>query len=135
MRRQRTGLQPLAAINMTNLIDVCMVLLITFMITAPMMRSGVDVALPKAESTKPQIEEGLTITLTAGGKIIVSNQTVSQSAFPKVVKGILAGNPDKPVYLKADKTVPYGLVVEVIGQLKELKVTNLGLVTEPKLGK
>lgn len=135
MRRQRFGLQPLATINMTNLIDVCMVLLITFMITAPMMRSGVDVALPRSESTKPQVEEGLTITLTSGGKIIVSNQTVSQSAFPKVVKGILAGNPNQPVYLKADKTVPYGLVVEVIGQLKELKVTNLGLVTEPKLGK
>jgi biopolymer transport protein ExbD len=112
-----------------------MVLLIVFMITAPMMRSGVDVALPKSESTKPQAEEGLTITLTSGGKIIVSNQTVSQSAFPKVVKGMLASNPNKPVYLKADKTVPYGLVVEVIGQLKELKVTNLGLVTEPKLGK
>ena len=135
MRRQRTGLQPLATINMTNLIDVCMVLLITFMITAPMMRSGVDVALPKSSSTKPQVEEGLTITLTAGGKIIVSNQTVSQSAFPKVISGLLAANPNQPVYLKADKTVPYGLVVEVIGQLKELKVTNLGLVTEPKLGK
>ena len=135
MRRQRSGLQPLATINMTNLIDVCMVLLITFMITAPMMRSGVDVALPKSSSTKPQVEEGLTITLTSGGKIIVSNQTVSQSAFPKVIKGLLAANPSQPVYLKADKTVPYGLVVEVIGQLKELKVTNLGLVTEPKLGK
>jgi biopolymer transport protein TolR len=132
MRRQRSGLQPLATINMTNLIDVCMVLLITFMITAPMMRSGVDVALPKSSSTKPQVEEGLTITLTAGGKIIVSNQTVSQSAFPKV---LLAVNPGQPVYLKADKTVPYGLVVEVIGQLKELKVTNLGLVTEPKMSK
>ncbi|MBI5804715.1 biopolymer transporter ExbD [candidate division TA06 bacterium] len=135
MRRPRTGLQPMAAINMTNLIDVCMVLLITFMITAPMMRSGVDVALPKSSSTKPQEEEGLTITLTSGGKIVVSNQTVSQSAFPKVISGLLAANPGQPVYLKADKTVPYGLVVEVIGQLKELKVTNLGLVTEPKLGK
>ncbi|MBI4727316.1 biopolymer transporter ExbD [candidate division TA06 bacterium] len=135
MRRQRSGLQPMAMINMTNLIDVCMVLLITFMITAPMMRSGMDVALPKSSSTKPQVEEGLTITLTSGGKIIVSNQTVSQSAFPKVIKGILATNPSQPVYLKADKTVPYGLVVEVIGQLKELKVTNLGLVTEPKMSK
>lgn len=135
MRRERYSLPPLAAINITNLIDVCMVLLIVFMITAPMMRSGVDVALPKSESTKPQAEEGLTITLTAAGKIVVSNQTVSKTAFSKVVKGMLAGNPNQPVYLKADKTVPYGLVVEVIGQLKELKVTNLGLVTEPKLGK
>lgn len=135
MRRERYSLPPMSVINITNLIDVCMVLLIVFMITAPMMRSGVDVALPKSESTRPQAEEGLTITLTSGGKIIVSNQTVSKTAFSKVVKGMLAGNPGQPVYLKADKTVPYGLVVEVIGQLKELKVTNLGLVTEPKLGK
>lgn len=135
MRRERYNLPPMSVINITNLIDVCMVLLIVFMITAPMMRSGVDVALPKSESTKPQAEEGLTITLTAAGKIVVSNQTVSKTAFSKVVKGMLAGNPNQPIYLKADKTVPYGLVVEVIGQLKELKVTNLGLVTEPKLGK
>jgi biopolymer transport protein ExbD len=135
MRRELHTLQPMAVINVTNLVDVCMTLLIIFMITAPMMRAGVDVNLPKSAATKPQDEEGLTVTLTAGGKIVIANQTVSQSAFPKVMGGMLAGNPGRPVYLKADKTVPYGLVVEVIGQLKELKVTNLGLVTEPRAGK
>lgn len=135
MRRERFHIPPLDSINITNLVDVCMALLIIFMITAPMMRSGVDVALPKADSSKPQIEEGLTIVLTSGSKILINDQPVSGKAFSQVVKGLLARNANRPVYLKADKSVPYGLVVEVIGQLKELKVNNLGLVTEPKASK
>ena len=133
--RDRSRIQPLAFINVTNLVDVCMTLLIIFMITAPMMRSGVDVALPKADSSKPQIEEGLTIVLTSGSKILINDQPVSAKAFSQVVKGLLARDAGRPVYLKADKSVSYGLVVEIIGQLKELKVTNLGLVTEPKASK
>jgi len=133
--RIRSHIQPMSFINVTNLVDVCMTLLIIFMITAPMMRSGVDVALPKADSSKPQIEEGLTIILTSGSKILINDQPVSQKAFSQVVKGLLAKNLNRPVYLKADKSVPYGLVVEIIGQLKDLKVNNLGLVTEPKAAK
>jgi biopolymer transport protein ExbD len=135
MRRERFHIAPLDSINITNLVDVCMALLIIFMITAPMMRSGVEVSLPKADSSRPQIEEGLTIILTRDSRIMINDQPVSKKAFSQVVKGQLAGNPERPVYLKADQEVPYGLVVEVIGQLKELKVSNLGLVTDPKAGK
>jgi biopolymer transport protein TolR len=132
MRSSRRNIQPLAFINVTNLVDVCMTLLIIFMITAPMMRSGLEVALPKADSSKPQIDEGLTVILTSGGKILINDQPVSRKAFAQVMTGLLAKNTNRSVYLKADKSVSYGLVVEIIGQLKELKVNNLGLVTEPR---
>ncbi len=135
MRRERFYIAPLDSINITNLVDVCMALLIIFMITAPMMRSGVEVSLPKADSSRPQIEEGLTIILTRDSRILINDQPVSKKAFSQVVKSQLAGNHERPVYLKADQEVPYGLVVEVIGQLKELKVSNLGLVTDPKATK
>lgn len=135
MRRERFHIAPLDSINITNLVDVCMALLIIFMITAPMMRSGVEVSLPKADSSRPQIEEGLTIILTRDSRILINDQPVSKKAFSQVVKSQLAGNHERPVYLKADQEVPYGLVVEVIGQLKELKVSNLGLVTDPKATK
>lgn len=135
MRRERFHIAPLDSINITNLVDVCMALLIIFMITAPMMRSGVEVSLPKADSSRPQIEEGLTIILTRDSRILINDQPVSKQAFSQVVKAQLVGNPERPVYLKADQVVPYGLVVEVIGQLKELQVANLGLVTDPKAAK
>ncbi len=134
MRRERISLQPLEAINITNLIDVCMALLIIFMITAPLMRSGLEVDLPKTESAQPQAEAGITVVLTADSRIYVNEQPVSDRAFPGVIRA-LAGGSGRPVFIKADRKVPYGRVVEMLGQLKEMKVDQVGLVTEPKAGK
>jgi biopolymer transport protein ExbD len=135
MRRERFPLKPLEAINITNLIDVCMALLIIFMITAPLMRSGLEVDLPQTESAQPQAQAGITVVLTADARIFLNDQSVSQKAFPGVLKALLAGDPNRPVFIKADRSVPYGRVVEMIGQMKEMKVNQVGLVTEPKAGK
>jgi biopolymer transport protein ExbD len=135
MRRERFPLRPLEGINITNLIDVCMALLIIFMITAPLMRSGLEVDLPKTEAAQPQADAGIVVVLTADAVIYVNEQQVSQKAFPGVLKSMLAGDPNRPVFIKADQAVPYGRVVEMIGQMKEMKVNQVGLVTEPKAGK
>jgi len=132
MRRERFPLRPLEAINITNLIDVCMALLIIFMITAPLMRSGLEVDLPRAQAAAPQVESGIIVMLTAEGKILVNDQPISARAFTGVLKTMLAGHPHRPVFIKADRRAPYGAVVEIIGQLKEMKVDQVGLVTEPK---
>lgn len=128
-------MRPLEAINITNLIDVCMALLIIFMITAPLMRSGLEVDLPKTESAQPQAQAGITVLLTADARIFINDQSVSHKAFPGVLKAMLAGDPNRPVFIKADQAVPYGRVVEMLGQLKDMKVNQVGLVTEPKAGK
>lgn len=132
MRRERFPLRPLEGINITNLIDVCMALLIIFMITAPLMRSGLEVDLPRAEASAPQAESGIIVMLTAEGKIFVNDQPISARAFANVIRTILLSDPNRPVYIKADRRAPYGAVVEVIGKLKEMKVNQVGLVTEPK---
>lgn len=135
MRQERFPLRPLEAINITNLIDVCMALLIIFMITAPLMRSGLEVDLPKTESAQPQAEAGITVVLTADSRIYVNDQPVSKKAFPGVIRALAGGGPGRPVFIKADQAVSYGRVVEMLGQLKEMKVDQVGLVTEPKAGR
>lgn len=135
MRRERLPLRPLEAINITNLIDVCMALLIIFMITAPLMRSGLEVDLPKTESAQPQAEAGVTVVLTADSRIYVNDQPVSEKDFPGVIKALAGGGPGRPVFIKADRKVPYGRVVEMLGMLKDMKVDQVGLVTEPNAGK
>jgi biopolymer transport protein TolR len=122
-------LQPVASINLTNLVDVCLTLLIIFMITAPMLRSGVEVELPQVAAAVPA-DKGLTITLTARQEIIIQDQKVLVQSLPQVMQNFLLQKPGQAVFLKADRSVPYGFVVEVIGKLKEQGVNNLGLVTE-----
>ncbi len=125
-------MRPLEGINITNLIDVCMALLIIFMITAPLMRSGLEVDLPRTESAQPQAEAGITVVLTADSRIYINDQPVSEKAFPGVIKALAGSGPGRPVFLKADRRVPYGRVVEMLGLLKEMKVDQVGLVTEPQ---
>ncbi|MDI6739158.1 MAG: biopolymer transporter ExbD [Candidatus Edwardsbacteria bacterium] len=130
--RRRFQPEPLASINITNLVDVCLTLLIIFMITAPMLRSGIDIDLPKADATNPKPQEGMTVQIMPGGRILVRDQAVSAAALTSVIKRIAAAEPGLPVYLKADRGVPYGAVAEILGRLKDAGVENLSLVLEPK---
>lgn len=130
MLPERFHLQPVASINLTNLVDVCLTLLIIFMITAPMLRSGVEVELPQVAAAAVPADEGLTITLTARQEILIQDQKVLIQALPQVMQNVLLQKPGQAVYLKADRSVPYGFVVEVIGKLKEQGIISLGLVTE-----
>ena len=119
-------------INVTPLVDVMLVLLIIFMIAAPMLVQGVDVNLPqvttKALDTK---NERLVITLTKEKKIHLDKVEVTFENLSAKIKAVLGERPDQQVYLRADREVPYGFVVEIMAALRKAGVEKLGMVTEP----
>lgn len=128
--RRRTVL---AQINVTPFVDVMLVLLIIFMVTAPMMEKGVDVALPEVENAPnlTAIKEALVITVTGKGEIMVGNNRVDSAAkLTPVLQQVLSERDDKTVYLEADKAVPYGSVVQVMAAVKRAGVERLGMVTQ-----
>jgi biopolymer transport protein TolR len=119
-------------INVTPLVDVMLVLLIIFMVTAPMMMQGVNVALPQTTSKPlPAEKEHLAVTIDRNQQIFINDYKVSLEALQEKMEKILAGRADNKVYLRADKNVPYGVVVRVISAVKSAGVEKLGVVTEP----
>lgn len=128
--RRRTML---AQINVTPFVDVMLVLLIIFMITAPMMEKGVDVALPEVENAPnlTAVKEPLVITVTRKGQVMVgSNRVESVAKLAPVLQQVLSEREDKTVYLEADKAVPYGQVVKVMAAVKRAGVVKLGMVAQ-----
>jgi len=119
-------------INVTPLVDVVLVLLIIFMITAPMMMRGVNVSLPQTTSNAlPAERDHLIITVDRSQQIYINDYKVPLEALQAKLKKIFEGHPDQKVYLRADKSVPYGVVVHVISEVKNAGVEKLGMVTEP----
>jgi biopolymer transport protein TolR len=128
--RRRTVL---AQINVTPFVDVMLVLLIIFMITAPMMEKGVDVALPEVENAPnlTAVKEPLIITVTQKGQIMVGSSRVdSPTKLTPVLQQVLSEREDKTVFLEADKAVPYGHVVQVMAAIKRAGVSKLGMVAQ-----
>jgi biopolymer transport protein TolR len=128
--RRRTVL---AQINVTPFVDVMLVLLIIFMITAPMMEKGVDVALPEVENAPnlAAVKEPLIITVTQKGQIMVGGSRVDSPAkLTPVLQQVLSEREDKTVFLEADKAVPYGQVVQVMAAVKRAGVSKLGMVAQ-----
>ena len=128
--RRRTVL---ATINVTPFVDVMLVLLIIFMVTAPMMEKGVDVALPEVENA-PNLaaaKEPLVVTVTQKGQIMVGNNRVDDAQkLTPVLQQVLSERDEKTVYLEADKQVPYGKVVQVMAAIKRAGVAKLGMVAQ-----
>ena len=123
----------MSEINVTPLVDVMLVLLIIFMVTAPMMLQGMDVNLPQVNTTAMRTEgERVVITMDADGKIFLDEFEVPLEDLGLKVKRLMEVKETKMVYLRADKSIPYGLVAQIMGQVREAGVTNLGLVTEPE---
>jgi biopolymer transport protein TolR len=119
-------------INVTPLVDVMLVLLIIFMVTAPMMMQGVDVSLPEATAEPLQSEkENLVITINKENQVFISDFQVTIEGLGEKLKKILEGRSDREVYLKADKDISYGTVVRVMAEIKGAGVEKLGMVTEP----
>ena len=125
--------QFMSEINVTPFVDVMLVLLIIFMVTAPMMVQGVDVDLPKATSKALKgSEERLIISIDDDLKVFINEQVVSVEFLTQKLGAILENFDKKNVYLRADKKVPYGIVVNVISKIKKAGVDSLGMITLPE---
>jgi biopolymer transport protein ExbD len=124
-----TPRRPMAEINVTPLVDVVLVLLIIFMVTAPFLQGGLEIDLPKVATRGLDVREGLIISVRPDRTIAVGNRTVKWNDLEDALKR--AGAAQRPVFLKADQRVPYGTVVELIARLRRSGVASLGLVTEP----
>ncbi len=118
-------------LNFTNLVDVALTVLVVFIITAPMMTPGVDVNLPRTDASLPHDEEGITISIKENKNVYIENDRVSMNDFESKLKKILEKKPPGiTVYLRADKSVDYGFVIEVVGKMRKAGVKDLGLVAE-----
>ena len=122
----------MAEINVTPFVDVMLVLLVIFMVTAPMMQEGVQVNLPKAETkAMASQEETIVVSIDKNGSIFINKERLNGSLRVKLVE-MFASRDKKEVFLKADAGVPYGEVVRVMADIKASGVERLGMVTEPK---
>jgi biopolymer transport protein TolR len=131
-RARRERMQLNAEINVVSLIDVMMLLMIIFMITAPMMQGGVDVALPRAEARPLDSKRGLTVTVNRAGVIFVEDAELTYDEFRASFRALAQGRAGQGIYLRADEGVPYGSVVRVLAVMRGAGVGDVGLVAEPE---
>lgn len=118
-------------LNFTNLVDVALTVLVVFIITAPMMTPGIDVNLPRTDASLPHDEEGITISIKENKNIYIENDRIPVNEFATRLKKILEKKPPGvTVYLRADKNIDYGFVIEIIGLMRKAGVKDLGLVAE-----
>lgn len=121
-------------INVTPFVDVMLVLLVIFMVTAPMMIEGLNVDLPEATAKPLDSEkEHLIISINKQQQIFINDFEVSVESLRDKLLKILQGRTDRDVYLKADKSIPYGTVVQVMAEIKGAGVEQLGMITEPAI--
>ena len=131
---QRGDLPLTADINVTSLVDVAFVLLIIFMITAPIMQGGVDVDLPRAEARPLSAKEGMVVTVDRQGRIFVDDTEVSYDDFRITFPSMVQTRKPTGIYLRADQGVPYGSVVRVLAIIRQSGVQNVGLVAAEEDG-
>ncbi|MDQ6894636.1 MAG: ExbD/TolR family protein [Acidobacteriota bacterium] len=135
MSFQRQGSDPyehLADINVTPLVDVMLVLLIIFMVTAPMLHQGVAVALPKTATTNlpSSIEDPIILSITRDGLYYINESPVARGLLKERLGAFLRTRKDRTVFLKADRALSYGTVVETLDVLNRMGIENLGMITE-----
>lgn len=121
----------LSEINVTPFVDVMLVLLVIFMVTAPLLQQGVDVNLPQAKGKDLPPEERISIVVKKDRTIYMNDTPVAMPVMKQKLEAISKLNPN--IFLKADRDVPYGLVAEIMGEIKEAGIEKLGMITEPKL--
>jgi biopolymer transport protein TolR len=128
--RRRGKIRPMAEINVTPFVDVMLVLLIVFMVTAPLLTVGVPVDLPKTHAQAlGQDREPLTVTLRRNGRIYLQNTLVPEDDLVSKLTAIAANGYDQRIFVRADQSLPYGNVMEVMGLLSQAGFTHVGLVT------
>lgn len=121
----------LSEINVTPFVDVMLVLLVIFMVTAPMIQSGISVNLPQAETESTPAEKGLTLTITKDKYIHIENSVINQFLLEQKLKEYFYGKEKKIVFIRADESLPYGFVMRILDISKKAGVEITGLITKP----
>lgn len=130
-RRSRSRIRPMAEINVTPFVDVMLVLLIVFMVTAPLLTVGVPVDLPKTKAQAlGQDREPLAVTVKKDGTIYLQNTAVPEDALVPKLTAIAANGYDQRIFVRGDKDVDYGRVMEVMARISAAGFTHIGLVTD-----
>ncbi len=132
---RRGNLRPFADINLTSIADVAITLLIIFIIagsTGTFQKTGLRMNLPRTSAAKALTDEGVVVTLTKDLKITVDKEEAKTQDFIKVLTQVMTAKGASQVFLRADAGVPYGVVIDIIGKVKEAGYENLGLIAEPK---
>lgn len=125
----------MSEINVTPFVDVMLVLLIIFMVTAPMLSMGIDVNLPRVKSKSVDVtEEKLVLTITEAREIFLNKNKMQLGELNFKLEAIFSNRIDREVFLRADRSVPYGFVVQVMSEVRKAGVDKLGLITEPPEG-
>jgi biopolymer transport protein TolR len=121
----------LSEINVTPFVDVMLVLLVIFMVTAPMMQSGIGINLPQAETDSKPAEEGLTLTVTKDQYIHIGENTYNINLLERRLTEYFFNRPKKVVYLQADESLPFSVIVRIMDIAKKAGVEVIGIITEP----
>lgn len=133
-RFRRKATTVMTEINVTPFVDVMLVLLIIFIVTAPLLQSGVNVDLPKEEVGALEIREENVVTLRKDGAIFYNEKRVTEAQLDSTLKNLAAASPAAEVFLKADQTIPYGKVMGAMGIIKRAGISRLGMVTQVPTG-
>lgn len=134
MRRRRVPL-PQPDLNLTNLMDVVLCILVVFMITAPLMTQGVKVDLPKSEAPAMDEKKTVTVSFDSRRRVFVDGEETSPEEFPGSFARAWGGDEAKAVLIEGDRSVPYGLVLETVGEIRKAGATKIGFLTDPPQGK
>lgn len=132
-RLERTpGPQPMSEINVTPLVDVMLVLVVIFILTAPLLASSIRLQLPRAEGTQPgSAARTVTVVIDAAGQLFLDDTPVDAAALERRLQQLAAHNPDTELQLRADESVPYGRVAQVMGAAQAAGLQRLGFVAQP----
>ncbi len=134
-RPNHTESKHVSDINVTPLVDVILVLLIIFMVTAPMLQMGIDVNLPRVKARSVHVgEEKIVLTINGKKEVYLNDHKTSMGDLSPKLESIFKNRLDKEVYMRADKEVPYGFVVQVMAEVRKAGIDKLGMITEPPQG-
>ena len=125
--------KPMSEINVTPFVDVMLVLLVIFMITAPLLKTGVEIELPQVDTPNiPQATDPLIISINKNAEVFLSDKKINKNQLTSKLLAIKKANPKIKVFLKADKLVSYEILMKVMKQIIDSNITNVSLITNPK---